>query len=156
MGLSENRVPHSIHRFTIFLSHGAPYFDCTIPIWGFNHHFFTIVWCFFHPAKPLDFIFFLGESRFCEYHWQPRWKPQILYVNSHCTWTKMNPSPCKKEGFCDWWFNGDLLVIYWDLISDGFCDAACLQGQEVISWRNLEGDEWIFIRGIAQHGVRER
>jgi hypothetical protein len=53
----------------------------------------------------------------------------------------MNPSPCKKEGFCDWGFNGDLLVIYWDLISDGFCDAACLQGQEVISWRNLEGDE---------------
>ena len=71
---------------------------------------------------------------------------------------------CKKEGFCDWWFTGDLLVIYWGVTGDllgfnqgqGFCDAACLQGQEVISWRNLEGDEWIFIRGIAQHGVRER
>ena len=56
------------------------------------------------------------------------------------------------------------MVIYWGVTGDllgfnqrqGFCDAACLQGQEVISWRNLEGDEWIFMRGIAQHGVRER
>ena len=64
VGLSENRVPHSIHRFTIFLSHSAPYFDCTIPILVFNHHFFTIVWCFFHPAKPLDFIVFLVNHDF--------------------------------------------------------------------------------------------